>query len=105
MSMTQTSTEATEYGMYGDRQDEFSYLGPEPQAEIIRYCHGIALMMHEARGMAVVVTTTDGFEITRAMLDAEIAQTRAAQRLTRTLAPMTTTDPFYTGFHGVGHFA
>ena len=32
--MTQTST----YGEYGNRQNEFSYLCAESQAEIVEYC-------------------------------------------------------------------
>lgn len=97
--MTQTST----YSEYGTRQDEFGYLCSESQAEIISYCHGVALMMNAARSAAVVKVCVDGFEITQAMVDAEIAAT-AVPRVP-TLAPMTTTDPFYTGFYGIGHFA
>jgi hypothetical protein len=79
--MTETqNTEAaatTTYGEYGNRQDEFGYLSPESQAEIISYCHAVALLMDEARGMQVVTVTASGLVITRAMLDAEIAATRA----------------------------
>jgi hypothetical protein len=104
--MTQTSTEAlaTAYGMYGNRQDEFGYLSAESQAEIVEYCHAVANMMAEARKSIVVTVTAGGFEITQAMIDAEIVET-AARRPMRALTPMTTTDPFYTGFHGVSHFA
>jgi hypothetical protein len=104
--MTQTSTEAlaTTYGMYGNRQDEYGYLSADSQAEIVEYCHALANMMAEARKSIVVMVTAGGFKITQAMIDTEIVET-AARRPVRTLAPMTTTDPFYTGFHGVSHFA
>lgn len=42
----------SEYGMYGDRQDEFAALSASGQDEIRAYCHNMALMMNAARGMA-----------------------------------------------------
>lgn len=95
-----TMTLPTVYGEYGNHQMAFSYLSPESQAEIVTYCHGVALMMNEARGAApapqVGDTGHDGTEIvaimpsgpiTRAELDAELARTeseRADMRLDHT---------------------
>lgn len=62
---------------YGTRQDEFSYLGPIGQAEIIAINFAEALMMDTARGMAVVTVTASGLVVTRDMLDAEIRAARA----------------------------
>ena len=42
----------TTYGEYGNAQEAFDHLFPESQAEIVEYCHGVALMMHEAREAA-----------------------------------------------------
>jgi hypothetical protein len=67
---------------YGTRQSEFSYLGPIGQAEIIAINHAEALMMDQARGMAVVTVTTSGLRITRDMLDTEIRATRAPRSAT-----------------------
>lgn len=53
--------------------------------------------------MQVVTVTASGLVITRAMLDAEMATARAPRPAV--LAPMTLTDPTYTGFYGVMHFA
>lgn len=38
------------YNMYGNRQQEFSYLPDWAQAEVIEYCHIIAIVTDEARG-------------------------------------------------------
>lgn len=88
--MTETqNTEATiTYGEYGNRQDEFGYLSPESQAEIISYCHAVALMMNEAHGTEVVMVTASGLVITRAMLGAEMAAARAPRPAV--LAPVPT---------------
>lgn len=37
------------YGEYGNRQDEFGYLGPVSQRQIIEHCHTIANLMNEAK--------------------------------------------------------
>ncbi len=121
--MTQTST----YGEYGNRQNEFSYLCAESQAEIVEYCHAVALMMNTARGILavgharrdrahaealemdsardaeVIVTMPSGVQITRGELAAEMAAARAPR--TAAIVPMAITDPMYTGFYGVSHFA
>ena len=84
----------TVYGEYGNHQQAFSHLFPESQADIINYCHGVALMMDEARDMApapapqvgdighdgteIVAVMTSG-PITRGELDAELARTKAAR--------------------------
>jgi hypothetical protein len=104
MTETQnTEALAATYGMYGNRQDEFGYLCAESQAEIIEYCHALANLENYARGLQVAVIMPSGTVITRAELDAEMTAARAPR--VATLAPMTTTDPMYTGFYGVGHFA
>lgn len=38
-----------EYNMYGNRQEEFSFLPTWAQAEVIEYCHEFAHMMNLAR--------------------------------------------------------
>jgi hypothetical protein len=64
---------------YGTRQDEFGHLFPEWQAEVIEINHAEALMMNEARGMAVVMVTGSGLRITREMLDSEMRCAREAR--------------------------
>jgi hypothetical protein len=104
MTETQnTEALASTYGMYGNRQDEFGYLCAESQAEIIDYCHALANLENYARGLEIVVVMPSGMVITRAMLDTEMAAVRAPRPTV--IAPMTVTDPVYTGFYGVGHFA
>ena len=41
----------SEYGMYGDRQDEFAALSASGQDEVRAYCHTMANMMNAARDM------------------------------------------------------
>lgn len=42
----------SDYGIYGNRQDEFAALSASSQDEIRTYCHAMANMMNTARGMA-----------------------------------------------------
>lgn len=65
------------YNMYGNRQQEFSYLPDWAQAEVVEYCHVIAIVMDEFRGMEIVKVCADGYKITRAMVEQEIRETRA----------------------------
>lgn len=73
--MTTTST----YGEYGTRQAEFGYLAEASQAEVVGYCHTIALMMNDARDLladsTVVTVTTAGLVITRGDVRREVART------------------------------
>lgn len=38
-----------DFNMYGNRQDEYSYLTAESKADVVYYCHGLGLMMNGAR--------------------------------------------------------
>jgi hypothetical protein len=85
--MSDATNTATLYGEYGNRQDEFGYLAPASQAEIIEHCHAIANLMNCAKDevreieRAEVVTVTEGgFEITRGMVEDEIARSSAMRR-------------------------
>jgi hypothetical protein len=85
----------TEYGMYGNRQDDFGYLSQVSQAEIIEYCHAIANLMNEAKNMVreierakVVKVCADGFEITQGMIDDEIARTNAPRPASTYTGPL-----------------
>jgi hypothetical protein len=55
--------EMTEYGMYGNRQDEFGYLAEASQAEIVEYCHTIASLMDYARSRTGETVLVDGKRI------------------------------------------
>lgn len=68
------------YNMYGNRQQEFSYLPDWAQAEVVDYCHTIANLTETARGLEVVQIMPSGLRITRSMIDEEIRSTRRAQR-------------------------
>lgn len=83
------------YGEYGNRQDEFGYLGPVSQRQIIEHCHTIANLMNEAKDMVreierakVVTVCADGFEITQGMIDDEIARTNAPRPTAVYTGPM-----------------
>ena len=93
----------TRYSAYGYRQEQFSYLCERSQREIIEHAHALANMMNEARDMRVVKICDDGYVITSGMVWAEIRQSRTSRATV--LPPMTLTDPMYTGYHGVMHFA
>jgi hypothetical protein len=74
----------TEYGMYGNRQDDFGYLAEVNQREIVEYCHAIGNLMNYAKDQVreierakVVTVCADGFQITQGMIDDEIARTYA----------------------------
>lgn len=72
----------TAYSAYGHRQDDFGYLSPESQAEIIEHAYAIASLMNYARDLEVVKEYTDGSTITVGDVWTEIRQTagHAAQR-------------------------
>jgi hypothetical protein len=72
-------TNTSQYGMYGNRQNEFGYLCVESQIEIIEYCHALANLEATARELTVVTVTAGGFKITQAMIDAEIVATITAR--------------------------
>lgn len=93
----------TAYSAYGYRQEEFGYLCDASQQQIIDHAYDVASMMNQAMDSQVVKVCADGYRITSGEMWAEIRATMAPR--TVTLVPMTTTDPMYTGFYGVGHFA
>jgi hypothetical protein len=85
----------TEYGMYGNRQDTFGYLGEVSQHEVIEYCHAIGNLMNYAKDQVreierakVVTVCADGFEITQGMIDDEIARTYAPRPASVYTGPM-----------------
>jgi hypothetical protein len=84
-----------EYGMYGNRQDQFELLATVNQTEIIEYCHAIANLMNAAKDITreieraeVVKVTSAGLKITRGMIEDEIACTRMPREVTFNTGPM-----------------
>lgn len=66
------------YGEYGKRQDEFGYLGPVSQREIIEHCHAIANLMNEAKDIVrdieraeMIPVNTMATTVTRKLLAGE----------------------------------
>lgn len=89
---------ASQYNMYGNRQDEFDALtkgSPELRQNIVDYCHAIADLMNYAKDQIreterakVVTVCADGFEITQGMIDDEIARTNAPRPTAVYTGPM-----------------